>query len=337
MTRIAMLLLVALMLAPLPDALAKSRAGVVALEVDLSAQEKGQEARLWVPYPVSDRHQIVGDIRVAGDFAASGVYTDQVHGTTVLYAEWPKDAASRKLTFSFSVERQEVARGELPAAEPAWNPADYAAWLGATSLGPIDGEVKALADKITAGKKTVLEKARAIYDWTLENMHRDPNVTGCGKGDVCALLKQPGGKCTDISSVFIALCRAAGVPTREIFGIRLGKKAEEEITTWQNCWVEFFLPGYGWFPVHPADVLKAVLVEKLAVGDPKEKEYREYFWGSLDPYRVVLAEGRDLVLNPAQAGAPLNTFLYPYAEVGGKPLDFYQPKTFVYKYSFRER
>jgi len=60
-------------------------------------------------------------------------------------------------------------------------------------------------------------------------------------------------------------------------------------------------------------------------------------WGNLDPYRAVLAEGRDIVLNPRQAGPPLNTFLYPYAEVGGKPLDFYQPKAFVYTYTFKER
>lgn len=337
MKRIPTTLLAALLLVNAADALAETRAGVVTLTVDLSAQDPGQGVRLWVPYPVSDRNQLVGDLRVAGDFASSGVYTDQVHGTSILYAEWPENSAGRRLTFSFSVERREVTRGELPSAEPAWNPADYAAWLGATSLGPIDGEVKALAGKITAAKRTVHEKARAIYDWTVENMHRDPNVTGCGTGDVCALLKSPGGKCTDISSVFIALCRASGVPTREVFGIRLGRKAAEDITSWQNCWVEFFLPGYGWFPVHPADVLKAVLVEKLALGDPKEKEYREYYWGNLDPYRVVLAEGRDIVLNPRQAGAPLNSFLYPYAEVGGKPLDFSKPKAFVYTYTFEEK
>ena len=48
------------------------------------------------------------------------------------------------------------------------------------------------------------------------------------------------------------------------------------------------------------------------------------------------ASGRDLLLNPPQAGPPLNTFGYPYAEVGGKPLDFYDPKSFVYHFSFKE-
>ena len=168
-------------------------------------------------------------------------------------------------------------------------------------------------------------------------MYRDPNTTGCGLGDVCELLRKPGGKCTDISSVFIALCRASGVPAREVFSIRLGKKAEEDITAYQHCWAEFFVPGFGWVTADPADVRKAMLVEKLELGDPKAREYREYFWGGIDAYRVVLSKGRDLKLNPPQAGALLNTFGYPYAEVGGKPVDFYDPKTFTYRYTFKEK
>jgi transglutaminase-like putative cysteine protease len=316
---------------------AKSRAGVVTLVVDLSAQEKGKEAKLWIPYPVSDRYQAVSDVKVAGDYTSSAVYTDRTFGTPILYAEWPKDAVNRKLTFTFSVERQEIRQTNLPAKEPKWNSADYAEYLKATSLGPIDGDVKKLALQITRGNKTVLAKARAIYDWVCDNMYRDPDTVGCGLGDVCALLLKPGGKCTDISSFYIALCRAAGVPAREVFSIRLGKKAEENITTYQHCWAEFFLPGYGWVTVDPADVRKAMLVEKLERSDPKAMEYREYFWGGIDPYRVVISIGRDLMLTPAQAGAPLNTFGYPYAEVGGKVIDFYKPASFTYTYIFTEK
>jgi transglutaminase-like putative cysteine protease len=318
-------------------AAAVQRAGIVTLEVDLSAQAAGKEAKLWVPYPTSDRNQLVNDIKVTGDFASSGVYTDQAHGTPILYAEWPRNAASRKLVFSFRVERKEIAQRDLPSKEPSWNRSDYSEYLQPTSRGPRDGEVKILADRITRGKSTNLEKTRAIYDWTVENMFRDPNTKGCGLGDVCALLKKPGGKCTDISSVFIALCRASGVPAREVFSIRLGKKAEEDITTYQHCWAEAFIPGFGWLTVDPADVRKAMLVEKLELVDPKAREYRSYFWGGIDAYRVVLARGRDLKLNPPQAGAPLNTFGYPYAEVDGKPIDFYDPKMFTYRYTFKQQ
>jgi transglutaminase-like putative cysteine protease len=274
---------------------------------------------------------------VTGDFTSSGIYTDPVNGTPMLYASWGKDVASRKLSYSFNVERQEIQLKNLPTTEPSWNAADYAEFLKPTSIGPTTGEVKILSDSITKGKRTVLEKAKAIYDWTCENMYRDPDTRGCGKGDVCELLKKPGGKCTDISSVYIALARAAGVPAREVFGLRLGKKAQEDVTTWQHCWVEFFLPGYGWVPVDPADVRKAMLVEKLQLSDAKTREYRDYFWGGIDAYRFKIAQGRDLVLSPPQAGAPLNTFGYPYAEVGGKPLDFYDPKSFSYKITYQEK
>jgi transglutaminase-like putative cysteine protease len=201
----------------------------------------------------------------------------------------------------------------------------------------VDGAVKKLANEITEGKEAVFDKAKAIYDWTVQNMFRDPNTVGCGKGDVCALLQRPGGKCTDISSVFVALCRAAGVPAREVFSVRLGKDSEVDITTHQHCWAEFFLPGYGWVSVDPADVRKAMLVEKLELADKKTKEYQDYFWGNIDPYRVVIARGRDVILNPPQDGPPLNTFGYPYAEVDGKPLDFYQPQSFVYRYTFKSK
>jgi transglutaminase-like putative cysteine protease len=316
---------------------AASRSGVVTLDVDLSAHETGKEAKLWIPYPVNDRYQNVSNIKVSGDYASSAVYTEAANGTHMLYAQWPADAKSRKLTFSFAVERQEIRQTNLPEKEPEWNKADYAVYLKPTSLGPIDGEVKKLADEITKGKITVLEKAKAVYDWCCINMYRDPATIGCGKGDICALLQKPGGKCTDISSVYIALCRAVGVPVREVFSIRLGKKQEEDITTYQHCWVEFFLPGYGWVTADPADVRKAMLVEKLELKDARTKEYRDYFWGGIDAYRVAIAVGRDLVLNPPQAGPPLNTLGYPYAEIGGRVVDFYQPKNFVYRYTFREK
>jgi hypothetical protein len=45
---------------------AGQRAGTVTLEVDLSAQAPGIEAKLWIPYPVSDQNQTVDDIKVAG-------------------------------------------------------------------------------------------------------------------------------------------------------------------------------------------------------------------------------------------------------------------------------
>ena len=316
--------------------LAKSQSGTITMEFDLSKHGDGEEAQLWIPYPLSDRDQIISRIHVSGDFAESGIYSDQKHSTPMLYARWDKEARSRKLTFSFHVDRQEVVRRDFPAQEALWDPADYALYLSPTSLGPIDGPVKTLADKITKGETTVLGKAKAIYDWVCDNMYRDPKTIGCGPGDVCALLEKPGGKCTDIHSVYVALCRAAGVPAREVFGIRQGKKAEQDISKWQHCWAEFYLPGYGWVPVDPADVRKMMLKHDLKLSDARTREYREYFWGAWDQYRVKLAMGRDVMLNPPQHGNPVNTFGYPYGQIGETTLNWLDPASFGYKITYRQ-
>ncbi|MCF8056366.1 MAG: transglutaminase family protein [Desulfocapsa sp.] len=104
------------------------------------------------------------------------------------------------------------------------------------------------------------------------------------------------------------------------------------ITGWQHCWAEFYLPGYDWVPVDPANVQKMMLKEKLELGDAKTKHCREYFRGSWDPYRVKLAMGRDLRLHPPQHGEPLNTFGYPYAQIGTKTLDWLDPESFKYTF-----
>ncbi len=334
---ISMFLGIVLVFANPSYAFSAERASLITIDVDLSNQPLKKIVKLWIPYPISSKHQTVSNISIKGNYHNMGIYTDSFYQTPILYAEWSKRAKSRKLRFSFEVTRKEIRRGMVPSREPCWNPADYGKYLRPTSLGPIGGPVKELSEKITRGKTTVLARARAIYDWVCENMFRDPKTIGCGKGDVCLLLQKPGGKCTDISSVFIALARASGVPAREVFSVRLGKKPQQDVTTWQHCWAEFFLPGYGWVSVDPADVRKMMLVKKLDLKDDKTKYYRDYFWGNIDPYRVVIAHGRDVVLNPAQQGPPLNTFGYPYAEVGGQPIDFYDPSTFVYRITYREQ
>jgi transglutaminase-like putative cysteine protease len=311
-------------------AAAKNHTGTISMTLDLSGHGSGDIAELWIPYPVSDQEQTVTDVKISGDYAVSAVYTDTVYSTPMLYARWERGSATRKLNFSFKAEHKEVIRRDFPEKETAWDPADYARYLAPTRFAPIDGDVWLQAAKITQGKKTVLDKAKAIYDWTCENTYRDPKTRGCGSGDVCTLLKTPGGKCADIHSLFVALARAAGVPAREVFGIRMGKKDREDITTWQHCWAEFYLPGYGWVPVDAADVRKAMLTENLKLDDARTAQLRAYFWGGIDPYRVKLSVGRDLILNPPQPGEPVNYLMYPFARVGGKTIDWLDPASFRY-------
>lgn len=314
-----LVLLLVLLTAPPGVSSAKEHRGTVTVTVDLQAPPDAKRVRLWIPYPMSGPHQEITDVAVAGNYHSMGVYREGRYGESILFAEWRAPAKRRTMTYSFRVARREFAAKDLPAAGLPYSKEEFALHLLPTSRGPTDGEVRELADRITAGKPSVPGKAEAIYAWIVENMHRDPDVKGCGLGEVEVLLGTLGGKCADLSSVFVALARAAGVPAREIFGLRLPPGGEQEITGWQHCWAEFYLPGKGWIPVDPADVRKAILTKGISLEEAKP--LREYYFGAVDERRVEFGTGRDLVLNPAQAGGPLNYFMYPYAEADGRPLN----------------
>ena len=223
------------------------------------------------------------------------------------------------MTYRFRVATSERITRTAGGQELQFSSKEFRRELAATSMGPTEGPVKGLADRITQGKAGNRAKARAIYDWVVDNMHRDPATKGCGIGEVDRLLSTLGGKCADIHSVYVALARAAGVPAREIFGLRLPAGREGDITKWQHCWAEWYEPGYGWVVVDPADVRKAILERKITV--EQAKPLREYYFGAVDDRRVAFGTGRDLMLNPRQDQGPLNYFMYPYAEADGKPLN----------------
>ena len=307
--------------------------GTVSNTIDMTKYEKGKKIRLWVPLPHDSEYQTVDGIEYdAGN--TSSVISGDDWGNQMLYIEWDENAdpADRVVSIHFDVKREEVLRPELKEEDTEALSEEVKKYLEPSKNLPLNDQVKAKAMEVIEGKTTDLEKARAIYDWVIANMNRNEDVKGCGEGDVCALLDTTmSGKCTDINSMFVALCRASGIPAREHFGIRINA---EDITKNQHCWAEFYLKGTGWVSADPADVLKAVLKNNWTKEQEETKEKQEYYWGNLDAERIILSDGRDLKLNPAQAGEVLNDFGYPYAEVDGQKLDNYTPDQFVYSYSF---
>ena len=317
----------------------KVQSGTVTTNIDMTNYDAGKTVQVWVPYPSKGAYQAISDREIVAEGAARAEITTTADGNRMAYIEWAADAdpATRIAEVSFHATRNEAVVPVDQIVESGEVPEDIAAaYLGSSAMVAADDpEVIALAQEITAGKETYVDKARAVYDWIYDNMERDNDVVGCGDGDVCRLItpEERAGKCTDINSVFVALCRAAGVPATEMFGIRMNA---DDITGNQHCWAEFYVPGTGWVPADPADVLKAVLNDKLDKASDEALAKKEYYWGAWDEKRVEYSHGRDLVLEPAQAGPALNDFGYPYAEVDGEPIDFYKPAEFIYSVSFVE-
>ena len=332
-TRMLGALLCALLAFPCAS-MAKERSGEIEIAVTIAAPDDSKDVRAWIPYPVSNNTQDISNVRISGNFSQSGIYGEKETGNLSLYAEWAKPEKERAITLTFNATARELVKKKFPVVEPAI-PVEIQEYLKSSKFIPTDGKVKEVALSVTHKKQKISEKARAVYQWVVENTVRNPDTKGCGTGEVEIQITKRSGKCADISSVFVSIARAAGVPAREVFGLRLGKKDDEDMTGGHHCWVEFYVPGYGWVPADPADVRKAMLVEKLDIKGAEK--IIDYYFGAVDEYRIALARGgRGYYLNPRQNDGPLNYFMYPYAEVNGKALEWLAAQTDLkYKIKFK--
>ncbi len=321
---------------------------------DLKGEEKEFPARLWNPMPYDAPWQNVRILNFGGDYDAWNLNDDNAYDVNILYAEWKKSPKSKRMEITMEIETRyrsvPLERIEAASKKNLPIPAEVRRFLKPTAHIPTDGKIKAKADELTRGVNDRFEKVKRIYDWVTQVTFRDPKVIGCGKGDAEHMMKTGyfGGKCTDISSLFVALLRAAGIPAREVFGIRLGlshfskalgkadAKGFADITTWQHCRTEYYIPGIGWIPSDPADITKLELVESRKYDDPKVQELKRRYLHSWEMNWVGFNWGRDFILSPKPEQYPINMLGYPYAEIEDEPLDYYLPSSFVYKITSRE-
>jgi len=222
-------------------------------------------------------------------------------------------------------------------------------FTGPTKLIVTDGLVAETATKITAGAAGDLDKAQRIYEWIVANTFRDPKVRGCGVGDISSMLKTGnlGGKCADLNALFVGLARAAGLPARDLYGIRVapsrfGYKSlganSETVTKSQHCRAEVFLSRFGWVPADPADVRKVVAEEppgKLSLDDPKVAAAHRTLFGAWEGNWIAFNDAHDVAL-PGATAPPLGFFMYPQAETSAGRLDSLDPDQFKYTITAKE-
>ena len=71
--------------------------------------------------------------------------------------------------------------------------------------------------------------------------------------------------------------------------------------------------------------------------DAQVQAVNDYLFGNWDMNWVGFNYGRDFDLYPLPEQTPTNQFGYPYAEVDGYPLNFYNPAVFAYDYKSQEQ
>lgn len=263
---------------------------------------------IWLPYPTDDDAQEVAAVEVSSPYPTR-IETEPELGNAILFveAEGPfEDPITLELTAR--VRRTEKLRNDFSRARNGGGdrPAEVARWLEPDLLVPLDERIRTLAAEVTEGRRTDLDRARAIYDYVVDTMSYDKSGEGWGRGDIYWACDMKRGNCTDFHALFTGLNRAVGIPAKFAIGLPLPPDRGEGEIGGYHCWAEFWLDGYGWVPVDTSEARK----------DPSK---RDYFFGAHDENRIELSEGRDLVLAPPQNGEPLNFFVYPHVEVDGEP------------------
>ncbi len=267
----------------------------------------------------------------------------------MIYAAFPAGVRPRLTVISRIETRNRSVDFSAGGKAQPMDRAERQRWLRPTRLLPTDGIVRETAARVTRGARTDREKARAIYEWVVENTYRNPKTRGCGRGDIRFMLESGdlGGKCADLNALYVGLARAAGLPARDVYGIRVARSelgfrslgaASENITRAQHCRAEVYLEGSGWTPVDPADVRKVALEEppgNRPLDDTAVRKARTLLFGFWEMNWMAYNFGHDVAL-PGSSGAPVGFLMYPQAETDAGRLDCLDPDGFRYEITARE-
>jgi transglutaminase-like putative cysteine protease len=346
-------------LGPIPSAWAQSSLEWTTYEIvtEVNLESPKGIAQSWVPLPLvldTDYFRTIAIRSEASDpKAVNQMYETPNKQARMVWTKWDAAATSHSVKVSILVStRNRNLEIAMPSPALKLSKEEQRFWTRPTKYLPTDGIVKTKSQealsKLPANASDV-DKAKAIYNWVVDNTHRNPKTRGCGQGDVKLMLETNnlGGKCADINAVFVALARAAGLPARDVYGIRIADSARGykslgkggDITKAQHCRAEFYATGFGWVPVDPADVRKVILEETggLAVTDPKVIAIRDYLFGNWEMNWMAYNYDHDITLPGSKLGSKgeIPFLMYPQAENTEGRFDSLDPDNFKYKITSR--
>jgi transglutaminase-like putative cysteine protease len=262
----------------------------------------GGRVRLWVPYPAENADQ-----RVLGSDVESPwpwrITEEANYGNRMIYTEGDAKPGMADFVLRVKVERSPsdgIRRVDVPSEGPL-SPARY---TSPDRMVPLAGLISEIADKESRGLRTDAEKVQAFYDYVYRTMSYDKGGTGWGRGDAIWACTNKRGNCTDFHSLFIGMLRSKGIPARFLIGFPIPETESGDVGGY-HCWAEFFDESRGWLPVDASEA--------------KKKGLKDAYFGALPNDRIEFTSGRDITLEPPQSGEPLNYFIYPHAEIAGRP------------------
>ena len=308
-------------------------------------------SHIWLPTPLirNTPYQHTISTQVMAEGGTAGLSKDKQSALGIVSAMYAANAKPALILTSHVALKNYAVDLSSRATAPPVSRTELDYFLRPSQYVPTDGIVKQTALKVTAGATTDTEKARAIYEWVVENTFRDPKIRGCGRGDIRFMLESGdmGGKCADLNVLYVGLARSVGLPARHVYGLRVAKSdlgykslglATGVATKGQHCRAEVYLREHGWVPVDPADVRKVALEEppgNRPLSDEIVSRARNDLFGSWEMNWMAYNYAHDVDL-PGSASKPLVYFMYPQAETSEGRIDQFDPDNFKCEISVKE-
>jgi hypothetical protein len=198
-----------------------------------------------------------------------------------------------KVTLSWMFDRYAIETQVNPADVPAYDTTTelYGRFTVPDALVPsASPEIVKAAATAAGGEKNPWLKARRIYEWLLGQLKYAPSTE-----DLSTALRLKRGDALAYSSLYCALLRASGIPSRMVSGYLVG---ESGAPTRRHFWDEFYVETLGWVPVDPLLGDEKSLMPTLP---PEDFDAKAYYFGNLDNQHVTFTKGLEEVnqMNPA--------------------------------------
>ena len=223
---------------------------------------------LMVPLPYDDGRQEVTDLSLNAD------YTHHIDGSGNHIAMVVLERGT-KLKITAQIK---IAQGGSLSKIPEPSEADITPGV----MVPISEEIAKLAHEITEGITDSKDKAEAIYTHVWKNLIYEypPSARGAQE----TLVRQRGD-CGEFSSLYVALCRAVGLPSRVVIGWL--------IAPWHkgpHAWAETWIEEIGWIPVDTSLANDSTTYAQLL----RTPSTKSYYFGNISQYHLTLSRGTGL-------------------------------------------
>ncbi len=308
-------------------------------ELKVTVPEGAKKVRVWFTLPQDVPQQKVANLKVESPFPYR-IERDKTEGSRFLYVEAIEPKVKEfAIVTTFRLTRKEVLNDLNAAKAGTLSASDrkkLARFLEPNTYVVINDQIRQLARQVVGDEKNPILAARKIYDHVLNHADYwviDPatkKASPVGSTEYCLTTKT--GNCTDFHSLWTSLARAAGIPTRIVYGSFFKKELDgKDIDQSYHCWTEFYVPRLGWVPqdVAVADLFaeeiklneaNTTLVQRTTPAGyfGKDTKQVDYYFGNLEERRVTWSIGRDLALSPKQDAGPVNAIPKAYVEVDGQ-------------------